>query len=388
MKRLLALLLTLLLALPSGFALAEELPAETEDITGVLNGLLDSAKETAEEAVAVKIGDAKDAVADKIGDVKDTVADKIGDMKDTVADKIGDVKDTVADKIGEVTETVSSKAEELIGNLPKKAEELIGNLPEKADGLLKGFLEKVNEGKENAASLINGIKGALPGIWENAKTVVTEKADDAKAFIKDKANQLLDWIKGNKPEDGPAAEPATASSDRLYYFDLFYFGMPVSEAKALGLGDPTVDEENAVQCWTLSYEEPQGFAVVLFSGLDDSAKLTEIISVLYSDADTVTELEEGIDIQTSEETVNAVYDEIESWFTGLQAVELGDHLALPMYPGLRDEEETISRAKLYLLEDGEGYDAATHYVTTTDCGVNVLQYLYVDAAQAEALLTK
>ena len=149
-----------------------------------------------------------------------------------------------------------------------------------------------------------------------------------------------------------------------------------------------VDEENAVQVLTVSYEEPLGVAVVLFSGLDDSAKLTEIVCVLYSDADTVTELEGGIDIQTTEETVNAVYDEIDSWFTGLQAVELGDHLALPLYPALRDEEETISRAVLYLYEDGEGYNAATHYVGTTDCGVNVLQYLYLDAAEAEALLAE
>ena len=135
-------------------------------------------------------------------------------------------------------------------------------------------------------------------------------------------------------------------------------------------------------------DEPQGFAVVLFSGLDDSAKLTEIVCMLYSDADTVTDLEEGIDIQTTEETVNAVYDEIESWFTDLQAVELGDHLALPLYLSLSDEEETISRAVLYLYEDGEGYNAATHYVSTTDCGLTILQYLYLDAAEAEALLAE
>ena len=231
---------------------------------------------------------------------------------------------------------------------------------------------------------MRSVKDALPGIWEDAKTAVTEKVDDAKGLIKEKGQQLWNWITGAEQED----EPDAGISDRVYYFDLLYFGMPINEAKELGLGDLSVDEENAVQFLVVLCDEPQGFAVVLFSGLDDSAKLTEIVCMLYSDADTVTDLEEGIDIQTTEETVNAVYDEIESWFTGLQAVELGDHLALPLYLSLSDEEETISRAVLYLYEDGEGYNAATHYVSTTDCGLNILQYLYLDAAEAEALLAE
>ena len=351
MKRLLALLLTLLLALTSGFALAEEPSSTTEDIAGVLNGLLDSLQEQVEEVIA---------------------------------DKVGEATDAISDKIGEAMETVPGKTEEVIGNLSDQIQDLAGNLPDEADDFLKFLQEKLGEGEEFAAGLISSVTEALPGIWEDAKTAVTEKADDAKEFIMEKGQQLWSWITGAEQED----EPDPTLSDRVYYFDLFYFGMPISEAKDLGMGDPAVDEENAVQCWTLSFDDFQGFAVVLFSGLDDSAKLTEIVCVLYSEADTVTELENGIDIQTTEETVNAIYDEIESWFTGLQAIELGDHLTLPLYPGLTDEEETISRAVLYLYEDGEGYNAATHYVGTTDCGLNMLQYLYLDAAEAEALLAE
>lgn len=362
MKRLLALLLTLLLALPSGFALAEEPSAPTDEIASILNGLLDSLQGKAEEAIADKVGEATDAISDKIGEAAENISGQTDDL----------------------IENLSDQAQELIGNLSDKANDLIENLPDEADSLLKLLEEKLGEGEEFANGLISSVTEALPGIWEDAKTTVTEKAGEAKDFIMEKGQQFWSWITGGEQED----EPDAGLSDRLYYFDCFYFGMPVSEAKALGLGDPAVDEENAVQCLVLAYEEPQGFAVVLFSGLDDGAKLTEIVCVLYSDADTVTELEEGIDIQTTEETVNAIYDEIESWFTGLQAIELGDHLALPLYPGITDEEETISRAVLYLYEDGEGYNAATHYVGTTDCGVNVLQYLYLDAAEAEALLAE
>ena len=341
MKRLLALLLTLLLALPSGFALAEEPSAQTNDIASILNSLLDAVQEKTEGAISDKVGEVTDAISDKIGEAVDAV--------------------------------------------PDKADELIGNLPDEADELLKLLQEKLGEGEEFATGLISSVKDALPGIWEDAKTAVTEKVDDAKGLIKEKGQQLWNWITGAEQED----EPDAGISDRVYYYDYFYFGMPVSEVKAIGLGDPAVDEENAVQYyWMQAFDGFQGFAVVLFSGLDDSAKLTEIVCVLYSDADTETELEDGIDIQTSEETVNAIYDEIESWFTDCQAVELGDHLALPLYPVLRDEAETISRAMLYLYEDGEDYNAATHYVSTTDCGVNMLQYLYLDAAEAEALLAE
>ncbi|MBR3742532.1 MAG: hypothetical protein IKN04_19120 [Clostridia bacterium] len=366
MKRLLALLLTLLLALTSGFALAENPPVENEDIASILSSLLDSIQEKAEEAIS----------------------DKIGEVTGTLSDKIGEAAENIPDKANKLIENLPDQVQEIIGDLPDQARELIEKLPDETDELLKLLQEKLGVGEEYAAGLISSVKEALPGIWENTKTAVTEKADDAKEFIKEKGRQLWDWITKGEPEDEPVEESDDVPDDRVYYFDLLYFGMPIREAKELGLGDLSVDEENAVQFLVVLCDEPQGFAVVLFSGLDDSAKLTEIVCMLYSDADTVTDLEEGIDIQTTEETVNAVYDEIESWFTDLQAVELGDHLALPLYLSLSDEEETISRAVLYLYEDGEGYNAATHYVSTTDCGVNILQYLYLDTAEAEALLAE
>ncbi len=350
-KRLLALLLTLLLALPSGFALAEETPAESNDdpavlvdspdgLTGLISGLMDEAQEV-------------------------------------TSDIVGEVEDKASDTIGEIIKDVS-----------KKAEDSLGSIPEKIQGVVNNVLEALDNGKEKASELVSDAIDALPGAWESVKETAGEKASAAKDFVQDKVNQLLDLIKGNEPDPGSAETPQDETSGRVFYFDFFYFGMPVSEAKALGLDDPTVDEENAVQSWVLSYDEPQCFAIFLFSGLDDSAKLTEIICLLYSDADTITELEEGIDIKTTEETVNAIYDEVESWFTDFQTVELGDHLALPRYTAFTNDEETISRAVLHLFEDGEGYNAATHYVATADCGINVLQYLYLDAAEAEALLAK
>ena len=394
MKRLLALLLTLLLALPSGFALAEGAPAETKDESDILadTGLsLDSLT----ELVNSLLDATQEMTSEKAGEIKDNVSEKADEIKNEASDKADEIKNEASDKIGEITDNVSDKIDEIMEDVSKTAEDSLGGLPEKVQDVVDQVLESLDKGKEKASELISNTIDALPGAWETVKETVGEKASEAKDFVQDKVNQLLNLIKGNEPKENdpksdgnPEEAVQDQASSRICYFDLFYFGMSVSEAKALGLGDPAVDAENGVQYWGVTYDEPQGFAVILFNGLDDSAKLTEIVCVLYSDADTVTELEEGVDIQTTEETVNAMYDEIESWFTGLQALELGDHLALPLYSGFSEEEETISRAVLYLYEDGEGYNAATHYVSTTDCGVNMLQYLYLDAAEAEALLAK
>ena len=67
MKRLLALLLTLLLALPCGFTLAEEPSAKTDDIASILNSLLDAVQEKTEGAIADKVGEVTDALSDKLG---------------------------------------------------------------------------------------------------------------------------------------------------------------------------------------------------------------------------------------------------------------------------------------------------------------------------------
>ena len=67
---------------------------------------------------------------------------------------------------------------------------------------------------------------------------------------------------------------------------------------------------------------------------------------------------------------------------------MGGKLAFPTHANLWDDEQSVSRAKLYLTADGDGFDAATHYVYTADCGLNILQYRYVDANQAAALLAK
>lgn len=354
MKRLLALLLTLLLALPSGFALAEGAPAETAEQSGVLT------QET--DTLIGLLNSLLDAALEKTGEAQKT----IGEIKDQGVEIIEKTEETVSGKIGEIVEDVSGKAGEIMAGLP-----------EKIQGIVNQALET---GKEKAGELLSEAKEALPGIWENVKDASAEKIAAVKDFAKEKIQQLRDLILGSNPE-----QPANS---RVYYFKDFYFGMPISEAKALGLGEPYADEENGVQQWILTLEDPKGFARILFSGLNDDAALTEIVCLFYSGADTVTEIENGIDIQTTEETVNAVYDEIESWFTGCPSIELGDALALPVYPGMTSDGETISRAILYICEDGEGYDAATHYVSTTDCGVNILQYRYVDAAALDALLAE
>ena len=84
-----------------------------------------------------------------------------------------------------------------------------------------------------------------------------------------------------------------------------------------------------------------------------------------------------------------MYNSISSWFSGEQAISLGDALPLPIYPGAIPAGSTVSRARMFLFADGKGYDMATHFVLTGENGaVNMVQYQYLDAAKLESLLAE
>ena len=91
MKRLLALLLTLLLALTSGFALAEDPPVENEDIASILSSLLDSIQEKAEEAISDKIGEVTGTLSDKIGEAAENIPDKANELIEKLPDQVQEI---------------------------------------------------------------------------------------------------------------------------------------------------------------------------------------------------------------------------------------------------------------------------------------------------------
>ncbi len=346
MKRLLALLLSLMMALTYGFALAEGTPGDA----------------AAQEEPAGRLSRVWDVVQDNVQKAKEEITEKINGIAEELPGMIDEAKETVSTRINELEEAVSGKAQEIVESLPENVQAYIGQA-----------MEALQNGKETVKEQISKAEEAAPRVWEN---------------VLDRAQKLLDWLKGNKSGEEPDEEPETAeteTNERRRYFTDFYFGMPLSEAKGLGC-EPRADEENCLQICSAPLSEPTGFVCFLFSGLDDDAELTEILCILYSEEDTVTETDGQIQIQTTEETISAVYDSIESWYGSEGSFDLEDELVFPLYAGYGVDDETVSRVMLHIVQDGEGYDADTHFVSAD--GLNILHCRYLDAAELDELLAE
>ena len=348
MKKMLALLLALLLALPSGFALAEESAKDNEEkssfwsnIGSQLNDLLDSAQERAGEAAKV---------------------------------------------ISEKAEKFAGEAQETVDKLSADAQTAALQLAGEALKTWQNVQDAVEAGKEKATDLIELAEAAAPGIWENIKDTVSQGANTASEYVQGQLQRLLDWIKGEETENGDQSQIIP----RTLYFDAFYFGMPLSEAKLLGmgpnLGDPVVDEANGVQYWAVQFSGSLDTALLVFGGLEQDAPLTEIIYTVVDGQGAVSVTEET---KSSAETIDAVYNAVSSWFSGEEEISLGDALPLPIYSGAIPADSTVSRVRMFLFADGKGYDMATHFVLTGENGaVNMVQYQYVDAEMLENLLAE
>ena len=404
MKKLLALLLAFLLALPSGFALAEKDKTGLWDKAGEsLNELWDKAQKTAEDttkALSEKateiagqaqemVGDTAKAISEKAAEIAGQAQEMVEDTAKAISEKAAELPGQAQEMVGDTAKAISEKATEIAGQAQDIMDELsiraqIGalKLAGKALRTWSNIQDAVKAGKEKAAELIDLAKEKLPEIWEKIKTVAANSAASVKEFIQEKLQQLLDWIKGTENTGDQTIAP------RILYFDVFYFGMPLSEAKLLGigpsLGDPVADEENGVQYWLVRFADSQDTAMIVFNGLGKEAPLTEIIYTVIDGkgAGTVTE-ENAANVETTDE----VYSSITAWFSGEQAISLDDGLLLPIYPGVLDAGSMISRVRMFLFADGNGYDAATHFVLTGENGaMNMVQFQYLNPGKLEALL--
>jgi hypothetical protein len=350
MKKLLVLLLALLLALPSGFALADDDPPENNEegsnfwrnLDARLSDLWDAAQERAEETAKV------------------------------ISEKATEIAGQAQEAMDQLSADAQSAAFQLLGQALQTWQDVV---------------DAVEAGKEKAGELIDTAEVLAPFLWEGIKDTVSEGADTAAEYVRAQLQNLLDWF---RKEEEKADDNQLQVIPRALYFDAFYFGMPLSEAKLLGmgptLGSPVVDEVNGVQYWTARFSGSWDTALLVFDGLGKDAQLTEIIYTVVDGKGAVPVAEET---KNSAETIDAVYNSISSWFSGEQAIILGDVLPLPIYSGVIPAGSTVSRVRMFLFADGKGYDMATHFVLTDENGaVNMVQYQYLDAAKLESLLEK
>ena len=215
MKKWLSLLLALLLALPSGLALAEETEepsnSSLEAFSSLFSGLWDTILE--------KTDDAANTVTQKIEGVKETVSDKVQDAIDIVSEKFPQVMDAVYEKLGNVKEAVSEKAGQVKRQLSDMTlETIIRSLPEITDAILPLLPEDIRDQTElilrtlsgmDPDDLISRAKEALPEFWGNVKETAADNNAEVKDAVIAEGLRLLVRLLGIKPA---YEDPATADA--------------------------------------------------------------------------------------------------------------------------------------------------------------------------------
>ncbi len=166
-------------------------------------------------------------------------------------------------------------------------------------------------------------------------------------------------------------------SGRVYVFGNFYFGMPISEMRALDRDHAALNEtdaERGLQQMTLISDN---FVVTLwFDGLGDGAPLTEMDFAFYMPPDSIAMVNDRLQLQTSRLTVNAVYAYVERLCK--KTFGRGENVsgeALPFHPLLFENDENapaLTRLRVYTQPDGDRQDVILHLVAQGEYSVNYL----------------
>ena len=215
MKKWLALLLALLLALPSGLAPAEETEEPSDSslktFSSLFSGLWDTIQKKADAAantVTDKIQGVKETVSDKIQDAINIVAEKFPQVKDAVSEKLGNVKDAVSEKAGEIRQKLSDMTlEAVIRSLPEITDAILPLLPEDIRNQTE-FILRTLSGMD-PDELISHAKEALPEFWGNVKETASEKTAEVEDAVIAEGLRLLVRLLGIKPA---YEDPATADA--------------------------------------------------------------------------------------------------------------------------------------------------------------------------------
>ena len=162
---------------------------------------------------------------------------------------------------------------------------------------------------------------------------------------------------------------------RVYVLGNFYFGMPISEVKALDRGNAALtdtDTERGFQQMTLISDN---FVVTLwFWGLEEDAPLEEMDFAFYMPPDSLAMRDNRLQIQTGKLTVNTVYAYVERLCR--QVFGNGrDAGALPfsslLFSG-GNREVSLTRMRIYTQPDGQKTDVIVHLVANGEDSVNYL----------------
>jgi hypothetical protein len=222
---------------------------------------------------------------------------------------------------------------------------------------------------------------------QEAKTRLLETLSNVQQTAVEKLHDLVNWLKGLINPEKPAAAQ-NGETIRPAFFPVsgsgLHFGMTWTEAKALKadyLNDSRANAYHLARALVMLNEEKTSLYFLWFAGETDDAYLFEVDEFAFAAQDTLTppQDENGqYRISTTEASVAQVYTEkaayCEQRFGSASTLESG--LLAPSL--MFDENDAgISQTQVCLYEEQAGVMVVTHFVYTTDCGVNVIIYQYM-----------
>lgn len=398
-----------------------------EDLPGQASEMLEDAKEKLSDSAEK----ARDAAAEKLDQLSEQASDALGKAKDTLTDYADQAKDTATEKLDQASDAltdVKDKISECADNAAKKVQEL----SDKVSGILT--VSKmvasyyIDEAKDTVAQKAEEWAEGVSGAAEEAKTSLMKALSDVQEFAVEKLEALVDWLKGfvkteepvvpeDKPDDGADIGDSENGTDKTDEADKtddadktdssdgddgaaqpaffpvsghgFYFGMTLAEAQALNvsyLNDSRANAYERARALVLLNEENTGLYFLWFAGDTDDAHLFEVDEFAFAAQDTLIPPQDAdgqYRISTTETTVQQVYSEKASScgqrFGPASDLESGLLTSSLMFDEI---DAGISRTQVYLAGEQAGVMLVTHFVYTTDCGVNVVIYQQIDSSAA------
>lgn len=247
-------------------------------------------------------------------------------------------------------QTLTNKAEEIKNEATGKYEELRDNLVPQIESTMSSL-------SDAAAAFL----ASLP-----------EKAEQARDFTVEKLEQLIEWF-----VNGQQKTPSRPNSQANRFFSDYYFGMSLEDVKALGtafIGSLPGADDNTQNLISWNTADRQ---VACFRFTGEDAKLSGIDALFYADGDTVSVSDGVYSIRTTESGVNQVYATLAARCAAAygEGLSLGDPswASFSILPG---QKTSFSRVRLYIVEDGAGWDLILHGVANVDNGLNVMILRY------------
>ncbi len=407
MKRIFAFLMILSLLSTAWLGLAEEEDlCWLERLAAAANELREDVQEAGQEAVA--------AVSDRIGQASEAVGDAVssaGGKLEELSGQASEIWQNASDTLSSYAEQVGGAAAEKLDQLSQQASDVMTN----AQGTLSDYEEKLNELSDQISGFLAITKIVASNTWDGVKNTIVQKvgelsvnissaAQTAKTQLLDalssaqqttviKLQELVNWLKGLinpgspvGPENDGTGETVEAAPPAFFPVSGqgFYFGMTWAEAKALKtdyLNDSRANAYDLTRALVMLNEENTSLYFLWFAGETDDAYLFEVDEFAFASEDTLVPPQDANDqygIITTEASVSQVYAEkaayCEQCFGSVANLESG-----LLAPSLMFEENDagISQTQVCLYEDEGGVIVVTHFVYTTDCGVNVIVYQHM-----------